>query len=367
METYRVIGLMSGTSLDGVDIAYCVFNINDGKWNFEIKEAETISYDAGWRKTLESLHEKSALAFVSIDNEYGRYLGQLVNQFIRKNKLKADFVSSHGHTIFHQPEKGITVQIGNGAALAAASECSVVCDFRSLDVALGGQGAPLVPIGDHFLFSEYDYCLNIGGIANISFEKNSKRIAFDICPANMVLNALAQKEGIVFDMDGKLAREGRINSALLEELNTLDYYSLNHPKSLGREWVDQNFFPVLKKHSLNTKDKLSTCCEHIAIQISKIIKADHDKGKVLTTGGGAFNKFLTERISSHLSRPTEQPFGRPSEIVLPSSTLINYKEALIFAFLGVLRWRGEVNCLKEVTGARRNSSGGAIYISKEKS
>jgi anhydro-N-acetylmuramic acid kinase len=292
------------------------------------------------------------LQFVNTDREYGHYLGQLVHTFIKKNDLQVDFISSHGHTIFHQPEKKITVQIGNGAALSAASGCSVVCDFRSLDVALGGQGAPLVPIGDRFLFSEYEYCLNIGGIANISFEKNSERIAFDICPANMVLNALAQEEGIPFDADGNLARDGKINHSLLDELNAIDFYSQLPPKSLGREGVDENFFPVLKKNAISTRDKLSTCCEHIAIQVSKGIDQNNKKGKMLITGGGAFNKFLVERIAAHLS----------PEVVLPAPAIINYKEALIFAFLGVLRWRDEVNCLKKVTGAISDSSGGAIYI-----
>ena len=351
MDIYHVIGLMSGTSLDGVDIAYCVFKFDKGNWNFEIQKAATIPYNSKWKEALSTLSIKSAFEFVSTHEEYGRYLGELVKMFVSKHKIKVDFVSSHGHTIFHQPEKGITAQIGSGAALSAACGLPVVCDFRSLDVALGGQGAPLVPVGDHFLFSEYEYCLNMGGIANISFEKNSERVAFDICPANMVLNELAQEEGITFDSNGDLAREGKMNKALLKELNALDYYPLSYPKSLGKEWVDNYFFPVLERYSLSTRDKLSTCCEHIAGQIAKAIKPEYRNRSIYITGGGAFNKFLMERISSHLSL----------EINLPEPTLINYKEALIFAFLGVLRKRGEVNCFKSVTGAIRDSSCGVIY------
>jgi len=350
-QKYRVIGLMSGTSLDGVDLAHCVFHLADGRWSFEIKEAETVSYSDSWKSRLASLPSKSAMEFVAADREYGDYLGQLVKKFISNNHLQVDFVSSHGHTIFHQPEKRITSQIGSGAALAAACGLPVVCDFRSLDVALGGQGAPLVPVGDRLLFSDYDYCLNLGGIANISFEKNSERIAFDICPANMPLNALAQMEGQAYDKDGALARKGYIHETLLNNLNSLDYYSLAYPKSLGREWVEDKFFPLLNTNSLSIADRLCTCCEHIAIQIANVIKSNGDTGKLYITGGGAFNKFLVERISEHLS----------SQIMLPEAKLVNYKEALIFAFLGVLRWRGENNCLKSVTGASKDSCSGAVY------
>jgi anhydro-N-acetylmuramic acid kinase len=349
MDTYKVIGLMSGTSLDGVDIAYCVFQ-HDSKWSFEINEAETIPYSNEWRDILSTLASKSALELVFTDREYGKYLGTLVKSFIKKHGISADFVSSHGHTVFHQPLKGVTLQIGNGAVLAVESGRPVICDFRSTDIALQGQGAPLVPVGDHLLFADYAYCLNLGGIANISFVEKGNRIAFDICPANIVLNTLAEKEGHRYDPDGSLARGGHLDTDLLEALNKLGFYKLSPPKSLGREWIDEQFFPLLNPSSASTADKLRTCCEHFAIQIGKAIKAK--SGKLYISGGGAFNKFLVERIAANAA----------VEVVLPETKIINYKEALIFAFLGVLRWRGEVNCFKSVTGATKDSCCGAIYM-----
>ena len=348
--TYRVIGLMSGTSLDGLDIAFCEFSQDENHWNYKILCAETIPYDDRWHNVLSTIESGSALDFVTTDIEYGHLLGRLTREFIDKYHLHPHFIASHGHTIFHQPEHKITSQIGHGSAIAAETGLPVVCDFRSLDVALGGQGAPLVPIGDALLFDGFDFCLNIGGFANISYQAANKRIAYDVCPANIVMNQLALQAGFGYDPDGMLAASGTVNQQLLGILDALPYYNLAFPKSLGKEWVVQHIFPLLKNSDQSTNDLLATFCEHIAKQVSAATEGEKGS-KLLITGGGALNKFLITRIRHHAT----------SEIIIPDIHTINFKEALIFAFLGVLRRRNEINCLRSVTGAVKDSSGGAIY------
>ncbi len=350
MKNYKVIGLMSGTSLDGVDIVFCSFAEQDGKWFFDILKTKTVKYSKQWQQKLKSLDNTNAFEFVKTHVDYGHLLGEMVKDFISTEIIKPDFIASHGHTIFHQPEKNITSQIGDGAAIVAKTGLPVINDFRALDVALGGQGAPLVPIGDMLLFSKYNYCLNLGGFANISFSRNGKRVAFDICPANIILNLLSEKENREYDKDGEMASIGNINKTLLESLNNLDYYKLPHPKSLGKEWLNKFFIPVIDHHSLTIHDTLRTLCEHIAIQISKAI-IDKETGNILVTGGGTYNKFLLKRIKENISL----------SIIIPENSIIDYKEALIFAFLGVLRLRGETNCLSSVTGAKNDNCGGIIH------
>lgn len=343
---------MSGTSLDGLDIAFCRFIIEDKQWKYEIVHAETINYSDDWKRKLIALESTDALTFQLANVEYGFYLGQRVSDFIIKNNIKADFVSSHGHTIFHQPEKKITVQIGAGSAIASKCKLPVVSDFRSLDVALGGQGAPLVPVGDKLLFSDYDFCLNLGGFSNVSYEYNKQRIAFDICPVNIVLNAICERIGIEYDAGGQLAKDGMLSHYLLNELNQIGYYKqvANIPKSLGKEWVLKNIYPVIDQYELAENDLLRTFCEHIAIQISKALSGQ-SAGKMIVTGGGAYNTFLMDCIQSHTSH----------RIIIPDKKIIDYKEALIFAFLGVLRMRNEINCLRSVTGASKDNCGGSIF------
>jgi anhydro-N-acetylmuramic acid kinase len=341
---------MSGTSLDGLDIACCEFSREENRWSYKIQCAETIPYTAHWKELLSNLESKTALDFATADIEFGHLLGRLTLDFIERNNLVPDFIASHGHTIFHQPDKKITCQIGRGSAIAAETGLRVVCDFRSLDVALGGQGAPLVPIGDALLFEEYDFCLNIGGFANISHQTENQRIAYDVCPANIVLNQLAMLTGAEYDRDGMLAAKGNLNQQILDDLNALPYYHQAFPKSLGKEWVVQHILPLLKNTGLSTNDLLATFSEHIAMQVASST-GGKKASKMLVTGGGAFNKHLIERIR-RLSSP---------EIIIPDINTVNFKEALIFAFLGVLRWRNEINCLTSVTGASKDSSGGAIY------
>ncbi len=352
-STYRIIGLMSGTSLDGLDIACCHFEQNAESWNYTIEAAVTYKYNKEWSRKLSTIHNAYAYEFALANTEYGYYLAKKVNEFIStKNISGIDLIASHGHTIFHQPEKDFTFQLGSGSAIAGRTGITTVCDFRSLDVALKGQGAPLVPIGDALLFSEFDYCLNLGGIANISFNKSGKRVAFDICPVNLVLNNLAQTLGKSYDNKGELARSGLLNNNLLEKLNNLDFYKTTGAKSLGREWVEEVFFPVFNSFEISTQNKLNTVCEHIAFQIAK--DAKDSNAKILITGGGAYNSYLLERIKFHAQ----------AEVIIPDKQTIEYKEALIFAFLGLLRFEQKNNTLASVTGASAESTGGAIYLGK---
>lgn len=359
---FRCIGLMSGTSLDGLDIACCLFWQEQDHWRFKIEHATTIPYSHEWTQRLRSLPDASALEFARTHAELGILYASLVNEFIEKHGITQVFlIGSHGQTIFHQPQNGFSSQIGSGAHLAALTQLPVVCDFRSSDVALGGQGAPLVPIGDSILFSEYDFCLNIGGFANISFVADSKRMAFDVCPANFVLNHIFRKhvsENISghnrttfdYDKDGVLASKGSIHQELLQKLNAIPYYSQLPPKSLGEEWVKKYFLPVINEYPIPLEDLLASCCEHIAIQIASCGNVT-PQDSVLISGGGAYHSFLIQRIGHYFK----------GKIEIPETLIIEYKEALIFAFLGLLRFMNQPNTLASVTGARLNSSGGCIY------
>lgn len=352
-QIYKVIGIMSGTSLDGVDMAYCEFEHAAGAWSFQLIKSETISYPSHLLKQLQESTRYSALQLAALDVSLGRWFGKNVDDFIKNNQLKVDLIASHGHTVFHQIDKGITAQIGDGNFIAATTGKPVIYNFRALDVALGGQGAPLVPIGDKLLFSEYDYCLNLGGIANISFEKNNQRLAYDICPCNMVLNYIAGKVDLDFDKDGEIARKGMVIEPLLEALDALEFYSKPYPKSLGYEWVDEQVYPLLETYASSPENLMRTFAEHIVNKITDAIAADESLGKkLLITGGGAFNAYLIERMDKRLTPNVE--------ICLPKKEIIDYKEAIVFGFLGVLRIRLEVNCLSSVTGASRNNCGGVI-------
>ena len=348
---YTVIGVMSGSSLDGVDLALCQF-VKTGGWSFSVIRTNVIPYSAEWKQRLLDATAMAGQELIRLDAEYGRYLGKLVMDFMKQGNEKVDFISSHGHTIFHQPARGFTLQIGDGAAITAETGLPVVSDFRTTDVALGGQGAPLVPVGDRLLFGEYDFCLNIGGIANISAEMSGNRIAYDICPANQLLNRLALKLGIEYDEGGKLAQQGNLDNALLQRLDSFPYYAKTFPKSLGNENVAEYFFPILDDSLSGLQDKLHTCTEHISRQVAEAVNGENSAvKKILVTGGGAFNKFLVEMIREKTHH----------KIVLPEEEVIKFKEAIVFAFLGVLRMRNEVNVLRSVTGASRDSVSGAVH------
>lgn len=350
-EHYNVIGVMSGTSLDGVDLAHIKFEINHNKWSYEIYECDTISYATEMISKLKNGINFSTNELSDLNIEYTNLLGNIISEFITKNNiLDIDAVCSHGHTILHQPQNGFTLQIGNLPEIAKIVQQKTVCDFRVQDVNLGGQGAPLVPIGDKILFSEFDYCLNLGGFSNISFEENNQRIAFDISPVNTVLNFYANTFGLEYDDKGVISASGNLNSEVLEKLNQLEFYSKPFPKSLGFEFVKETVLPILESYSISTEDKMRTFTEHIAFQIGEILKTK--SGKLLVSGGGVYNDFLIERMKAHL--PT-------IEIIIPDEKTIKFKEALIFALLGVLKLRNEINVLASVTGAKQDHSSGAIY------
>ena len=363
MESYRVIGLMSGSSLDGLDIAYCEFRYKSKQWEYTILESDVAPFTDEWMQDIKGLTVANAKNFWQAHVASGTYFGQQVKQFIEQRKLqgKVDFVASHGHTIFHFPDKHFTTQIADGAAIAAHAGVPVVCDFRSTDIANGGQGTPIVPIGDKLLFADYRFCLNIGGIANISCKVNDDRIiAFDICTANQVLNVYANRLGKEYDEDGAFAKQGMLNQELLDKLNSLDFYDKPYPKSLDNSYSREVLLPIIEQYTIPYESKLCTFAEHIAMQIAKHI--DHiaaaegvsfsGNEKLLATGGGAFNKHLIERIQAQAKL----------NVVVPDTETVKFKEALVIAFMGVLRMRGEVNVLKSVTGATKDSIGGAVYL-----
>lgn len=341
---------MSGTSLDGLDIALCEFSWKD-KWHYNILFAETQDYTDDLTTSLKHCETYPARDFMRLDSEVGKHFGMLVNNFLDRHRIDKNSITaiaSHGQTIFHQPDQGFTTQIGSGAQIAAVTGITTICDFRSLDVALGGQGAPLVPIGDELLFGEYDYCINLGGIANISFRENGMRKSFDIGFANMASNYLSEKLGEPYDKNGRIALSGSFDQNLFDQLNSLDYFETEPPKSLGKEYFDQCFIKTLDKTNLNTEDQLNTFGNHLAFQISKHL----NNGTCLVTGGGSFNNFWMEEIRAQSS----------AEIITPSPMIINFKEALIFAFLGLLRLEEQNNTLQSVTGAKKDSIGGCIYL-----
>ncbi len=350
-DLYNVIGVMSGTSLDGIDLAHIEFKIKDNQWSFTILECDTVGYSSDWILKLKNAVDFSDTELKILNQEYTKLLGTIISEFISKHQItNLDAVCSHGHTILHQPQNGFTLQIGNLPEIATLTQQTVVCDFRVQDVQLGGQGAPLVPIGDQILFSEYDYCLNLGGFSNISFEENGNRIAFDISPVNTVLNFYSNQLGRDYDDKGQISKTGKRHKHLLEELNSLDFYQKKHPKSLGFEFVKEIILPIIESYPISTEDKLRTFTEHIAIQTALALNGS--KKNLLITGGGAYNDFLIERIQHYLPN---------SKIIIPSKKILEFKEALIFALLGVLKLRNEINVLSSVTGATKDHSSGIIY------
>ena len=350
---------MSGTSLDGLDLAFCFFQYQQNGWTFSLENTASVEYSSSRREQLKNSINLSSVDLLLLNVEYGKWLGNQVKEFIEKRNIKVDFVSSHGHTVFHQPEKRLTYQIGCGQELANICGLQVFADFRSLDVSLGGQGAPLVPIGDQLLFPQYDFCLNLGGIANASFQVDGQRVAYDISPANMLLNHLSAQMGQTYDKSGEVARSAKLNKKLLSQLNALAYYRQPYPKSLGYEWFIEQIVPLVEASTISKPDKLCTSVHHIAAQISKDLLR-HSPGtnsKLLATGGGAKNTFLIETLQEYL--------GESIQVIIPDISIVDFKEAMVFAFMGVRRKRNEINCLKSVTGASRDSSSGVIYLPYE--
>jgi len=362
MKTYNVIGIMSGSSLDGIDLAFCKFTGEKRDWNFELLAKEVIPYPTKWKLRLANLTLQNAITYIKTHTFYGHYVGKVVAEFIDKNGIadNLDFIASHGQTIFHQPDNLLTSQIGDPAAIAFETGFPVIANFRNTDVAAGGQGAPIAPVADQILFKEYSHLLNLGGICNIECKVSEDRIiGYDICAVNMLLNALADEMDLPYDEDGKIARSGMIDQRLLDELNSSWYFDKLYPKSLSGGWVAKVIKPIFSRFDLPTTDKLKTACEHIAEQIAREIDVIYKREKLekspdhkmLLTGGGAFNKYLVERIEALSPIPVE----------LPEPDIIEFKEAILIALMGVLRVENEVNVLSSATGAKMDTIGGCIY------
>jgi len=344
------MGLMSGTSLDGVDVVLCEFANSNGQWEYRLIGGKTVHYTDSWKELLARSYTMKAAELVELDHNYGKYLGAICQDFLSENGGDPSFIASHGHTVFHRPDLGYSLQIGNGHDLAAVTEKPVIYDFRSRDISLGGQGAPLVPAGDRLLFGDFESCLNIGGFTNISYNNaDGERIAFDICPANTVLNHLSSRLGQGYDHNGASGRKGKIIPGLLSALNDLPFYLLPPPKSTGREFLEKDIMPLLAARDENPEDLLRTFYEHIITQVNRVL-GGREAGRILVTGGGARNTYLMELLRKQNAH----------EIVIPGEALIDFKEAIVFAFLGLLRMLGENNCLSSVTGASSDNSGGII-------
>lgn len=359
---YRAIGLMSGSSLDGLDIVFAEYEEYGGKWQYTILAADCYAYSEQWMNRLQAATQLNAYEYMLLHTDFGRYVGEQVNKFIQAYQLehKVQLIGSHGHTTFHVPHLGMTGQIGDGATIAAVTGINVVSDLRAMDVALGGQGAPIVPMGEKLLLAQYPFLLNLGGIANIS-RQGENYVAFDVCPANRVLNMLVNQLGHAYDDGGKIAASGQLNTALLTKLNALDYYQQPFPKSLANDYGTDIVFPLIQSAGLSIPDALRTYTEHIALQLGYSIAGLHtgnQPAQLLATGGGAHNHFLIQRIQAALS-PLQ------IEVVVPDAKLINYKEALVMGLLAVLRWREENTVLHTVTGATRSSIGGAVWMGQE--
>lgn len=354
---------MSGSSLDGLDIVFAEIHVSGGVWGFEIVAADCYAYDDAWQHSLQTATTLNALDYALLHTNYGHYIGAAVNRFIEEKGLhyKVGLIASHGHTTFHVPQQKMTAQLGDGAAIAAVTGLPVISDLRALDVAFGGQGAPIVPIGEKLLLPQYQLFLNLGGIANVSMTSNETYIAFDVCPANRVLNLIAAESGLAYDAGGALAATGTVQHELLKKLNSLPYYQQPYPKSLANNFGTDEVYPLIKTFNLSQADALHTYVAHIVTQIQNAVAhadASLQPRKMLVTGGGAFNVFLVEQLQQAL-----QPIG--IEVVIPDSYLIQYKEALIMGLIGVLRWRQEYNVLSSVTGASRDSIGGAVWIGQD--
>lgn len=345
MTTYTALGVMSGSSLDGIDLALCTFTRSDARWTFSITDARTLPYDDAFRARLQAVMHGTALDLARLDRDLGDRIGGACRDLLAGRP--AHVIGSHGHTVFHRPDEGLTLQIGHGARIAAATGITTVCDFRTTDLALGGQGAPLVPLGEQLLFPDHRAFLNIGGICNIALHREDRVLGYDVCIGNQALNFLAEELGQPYDTDGALARAGQVDEALLAGLHALPFHRQPPPRSLGREWFDAAVKPLIADRSLALADRIRTVVEHIAQQVGTALR--EAEGTTLATGGGVHNSFLMERIAAYT--PVEGP---PQQVV-------DFKEALVFALLGVLRLRGEPTTLASVTGAARESVGGAVY------
>ncbi len=347
---------MSGSSLDGLDVAACLLTAENGQWYYHMEAAHTYPFPDSLRLALQKAGGKASGEDVdTADAQLGQFSAACVRTFLNDYDVTVPLlIAQHGHTLVHAPAEGYSLQIGNAAVLANSTGIPVVSNFRNADIAAGGQGAPLVPICDELLFNDYAFCLNIGGIANVSMRIQGERIGYDICPANQLLNFLALEKGLPYDAGGKIAASGQINNQLLTALEEQPYYRLAPPKSLDNGYVQQAFLTLLQQFDIPLEDKLRTCTEHIALRISQsfLSAGATQKDRILISGGGAFNTFLVERIQMLSDIP----------IPLPDRKVIEYKEALAMALMAALFWRKENNCIPSVTGARQAVCSGTLHM-----
>lgn len=362
MTTYHIIGLMSGSSLDGLDIAYCQFSVSDAHeiLSWEILQAATMPYTTQWQERLRNLPKVNALELAQTDVAYGALIGEMVNQFIQERGVTPDYIASHGHTIFHYPAQKLSLQIGDGAAIAAVTGHHVLCDFRTQDMALGGQGAPLAPTADLYLFGDYQCCLNLGGIANLSVQTPRGYVAFDICGANQILNALVAPLGLEYDDKGAMAAGGQLIPALYQQSLSLPFFQEDYPKSLGNNWVQEHQVQAFLDYKAPVADKLHTANKMIGQLIANhlqtvMLRENLNSGKLnmLITGGGAFNDFMVDCI--------QEACGADVQVHVPTEIIIGFKEAALMALMGLLRIRQQPNCLCSVTGASKDSINGALH------
>ncbi len=363
------VGVMSGSSLDGLDLAICSFTyrvLGAAHRSLELVDwdvlaGETIPFSKEWEERLRTGHRTSGLELAFLHTDFGRLVGRSVQSFIERSGVIPSFVASHGHTIFHAPESGMTCQIGDGGTIASTAGLPTISDFRNGDIAKGGQGTPLAPIADKILFPGYQFYLNLGGIANISFQQDGDWEAFDVGPANQVLNHLAQRKGLAYDRDGALAAGGQLQTDLLDRLNSLPFFAQPHPKSLDNTWIKEEVIPLFEEDPQQVDDQLRTACEQLAFQIAEAVhEVDLPKAteqpKMLVTGGGACNLFLVECIRRHCA------VRYPLEVVVPDAKHIHFKEASLMALLGLLRMEQVPGILPSVTGARKSTIAGALYL-----
>jgi len=352
---YKVLGVMSGSSLDGLDLCISGFRQVENLWEGEIIASAAVSFPPHIYDRLGNARNLSALEITLLENEFTLFVAKALNENFNEHDFS--LIGFHGHTVFHNPSEGYTLQIGNGSLLSAECNKPVVYDFRRTDVALGGQGAPLVPVGDALLFNQYGGCLNLGGIANLSVipkTGNTQKLSgYDVCACNQLLNNFAKQIGLSYDDGGRLAKLGDTSAELLTYYNSIPWLALPYPKSLGNEYVAQHYIANAPK--LHPADGLATACDHIAQQISKAITDSGLQGEVLVTGGGAFNTFLIEEISKKLVQ-----LNSNASLAISSPELIKFKEAHIFAFLGLLRCLEIENTWASVTGASKNAISGAL-------
>lgn len=361
MKNYHVLGVMTGSSLDGVDIVYTKITASEKKYSYEILMTDCVKMPAKWKLRISQLVLQNAVTYLKTSAFFGQFLGEILLDFITRNQIEnqLDFIASHGQTIFHQPENKFSSQIGDGSVIAAITGFPVICDFRSVDVALGGQGAPVAPIANKLFYPEYSLFLNLGGIGNLAANINGKYVAFDFTAVNLILDKIAKELELEYDDEGKIAAFGNFSETLFDSLNHSIYYNKSYPKSLSGGWVSKVMLPIISRSPLSHADKLHTVVYHVAYQLKNAISMIEAKenisfsknDKMLATGGGVFNRFLMQIIQEKIG----------VSVTIPDHQIIKFNEAVLMALMGVMRVRQETNIMSSVTGATYDTIGGAIY------